>query len=68
MKNYEYRSLTIDTNAKNKNKMEKLDRVINDSAANGWELVTYAALGNSWTGYGGTTGILVTFRREKSVS
>lgn len=64
MHNYEYSSLSVDTNAKNGDKRKELDKVINDAAAKGWELVTYTALANSWTGYGRTTEILMTFRRE----
>lgn len=64
MINYEYSTLLFESNAKNGEKRKKMDKLINDSAAKGWELVTYTAVANSWTGYGATTGILMTFRRE----
>lgn len=38
--NYEYSTLTVDTNAKNREKRQLLDKVINDSAAQGWKRVT----------------------------
>lgn len=66
MINYEYSTLLVDTNAKNGDDRNGMDKVINDSAEKGWELVTYTSVANNWTGYGATTGILMTFRREKN--
>ena len=50
------------TDKANENDVEKLDKFINEKAADGWELVTYNYMATSTQLKG---AFLVTFRKEK---
>lgn len=65
MHNYEYKSLHLPGKFRHAEDLKRLDRTINDSAANGWELSATTPLANSMWDYGKTSGIVLTFRREK---
>ena len=51
-----------ETDKANENDVEKLDKFINEKAADGWELVTYNYMATStqWKG-----AFLITFRKVK---
>ena len=51
------------TDKANEEDIEQLDKLINEKAADGWELVTYNYMATStqWKG-----GFLITFRKEKA--
>ena len=65
MTKYEYRSIAVPGKFKKQRDLDQLDKVINESAAKGWELVTYAAVAHSQWNYGLTSAIVATFRRPK---
>ena len=64
----EYKTEIITTGIKmfsdkaNKSDVAALDKLINDRAAEGWELVTYSYMATSTQARGAT---LVTFKRQK---
>jgi len=63
MANYEYRTIKVPGSFRNQQSIDLMDKSINETSANGWELVSTAAVGNSsWT-YGKTNCMLLTFRR-----
>ncbi|MFK8161552.1 MAG: DUF4177 domain-containing protein [Lewinella sp.] len=66
MNNYEYKSIKIKGKFRSQEEVNLLDQTINDSAKNGWELVTTTSLSNRlFSEAGRTSGILLTFKRER---
>ena len=64
MKTHEYKTLRMSTSFRSQADLIEMDRIINESATKGWELVTTTAFGNSIWSYGKTNGMLLTFRRQ----
>jgi len=64
MKTHEYKTIRMESKFRSKGDVPELDRIINESAANGWELVTTSPLATSIWDYGKTNALLLTFRRE----
>jgi|GEM_PF-3171569 len=64
MKTHEYKTLLMKSNFRSRADVVEMDRIINDSAGKGWELVTTTSIGNSVWNEGKTNGMLLTFRRE----
>lgn len=64
MKSYEYKTLRMKTKFRSSKDVTEMDRVINESAAKGWELVTTTTLSSGTFSDGKTNGMLLTFRRE----
>ncbi len=65
MTTYEYKSLHLPGKFKRKEDLSRFDQVINDSAAKGWELSATPPLANNIWDHGKTSGIILTFKREK---
>jgi hypothetical protein len=65
MTTYEYKSLHLPGKFKRKEDLSRFDQVINDSAAKGWELSATTPLANNIWDHGKTSGIILTFKREK---
>ncbi|TXF86014.1 DUF4177 domain-containing protein [Neolewinella aurantiaca] len=65
MHNYEYKSLYVPGKFKGREDINLFDKTINDSAAKGWELSATTPLANSIWDHGKTSGVILTFRREK---
>lgn len=66
MTNYEYKSIVYSTKFRSATDTQEFDQIINNSAAEGWEFVTATSLATNLWDHGKTSGILLTFRREKS--
>lgn len=66
MHRYEYKSLHLSGKFRSKEDLDQLDKTINDFAAKGWELSATTALANSIWHEGKTSGIILTFKREKT--
>ena len=67
MQNYEYKSIIVKGKFRESGDVNNIDKSINESAANGWELVTATALANNMWDHGKTNGILLTFKRAIEV-
>jgi hypothetical protein len=65
MKTYEYKSIKVKGRFRRAYDMEQMDKSINDSAENGWELVSTAAIATSNLSNGKTNGMILTFKRDK---
>jgi hypothetical protein len=65
MKIYEYKSIKMKGKFRSGEEVVAMDKLINDSAKNGWELVSTAPLANSIWDHGKTNGMLLTFKRDK---
>lgn len=59
MKNWEYKTIKLDTNLNE----EKLDEYMNDLGAQGWELVPAFGVNQTW---GSTREMVAVFKRERS--
>ena len=66
MHNYEYKSIHLPGKFRSKDDMDRLDKAINGSAEKGWELSATTPLANNIWDHGKTSGIILTFKREKS--
>jgi hypothetical protein len=66
MHNYEYKSLHVPGKFKSKEALTRFDNIINESAEKGWELCTTTPLANNMWDHGKTSGVILTFRKEKS--
>lgn len=66
MSKYEHKSLIYSTKFRSATDTAAFDKIINDSANNGWEFVSATSLATNMWDHGKTSGVLLTFRREKS--
>lgn len=66
MPNYEYKSLHVPGKFRSSEEITKLDKIINESAEEDWELSATTPVANSNWERGNTSAIILTFRREKS--